>query len=64
MINWAKLPPGRSFAAHYHEDMQEVFVMLGGTARITVDAQSAALQRGDTIVIDRREVRARMSERW
>ena len=27
---------GQEFAAHYHEDMQEVFIMLAGTARIQV----------------------------
>jgi mannose-6-phosphate isomerase-like protein (cupin superfamily) len=51
MINWALLPQGRSFARHYHEDMEEVFVIIHGNARITVDAQEAFLGPGDTVVI-------------
>ena len=52
MVNWAQLPVGKSFAAHYHEDMQEVFIMLAGTARIQVGDESAVLNRGDAIVIN------------
>ena len=33
MLNWARLPKGSSFAAHYHEDMQETFVILTGKVR-------------------------------
>jgi mannose-6-phosphate isomerase-like protein (cupin superfamily) len=56
MINWARLPPDKHFAAHYHEDMQEVFVILAGEVQIRVAGQTAVLRRGDTIVIDAREV--------
>lgn len=56
MINWATLPARRSFAPHYHEDMQEVFIMLCGTAQITVDDVTVTLQAGDTITIDPGEV--------
>jgi len=56
MINWAKLPAGRGFAAHYHEDMQEVFVILSGAAQMSVGMESAVLQRGDAVLIDPREV--------
>lgn len=51
MVNWAKLPAGRSFRLHYHEDMQEVFVIMKGTASITVDAESDRLEPGDAVVI-------------
>jgi len=51
MINWALLPQGKSFARHYHEDMEEVFVIIHGNVRITVDAQEAVLGPGDTVVI-------------
>jgi mannose-6-phosphate isomerase-like protein (cupin superfamily) len=56
MINWARLPVGKSFAAHYHEDMQEVFIILDGVAQAKVGAEMVTLRRGDTIVIDPREV--------
>ena len=56
MINWSRLPPGKSFTPHYHEDMQEVFIVLQGEARITVGSQAAVLRRGDTVVIDAREI--------
>ena len=56
MINWAVLGPGKRFAPHYHEDMQEVFIVVEGEAEITVAAETATLRRGDTVVIDPREV--------
>jgi mannose-6-phosphate isomerase-like protein (cupin superfamily) len=56
MVNWAKLPIGRSFAAHYHEDMQELFIMVQGVARLVVDGQTAVLRAGDAVLIDAREV--------
>jgi mannose-6-phosphate isomerase-like protein (cupin superfamily) len=56
MINWARLPVGKSFAAHYHEDMQEVFIIIEGVAEAKVGAEKVILRRGDTLVIDRREV--------
>jgi mannose-6-phosphate isomerase-like protein (cupin superfamily) len=35
MVNWAKLLAGKSFAAHYHEDLQEIFIVIQGTAEIS-----------------------------
>lgn len=56
MLNWARLAAGRSFAAHYHEDMQEIFVIVRGAAEITVGAETARLQCGDAVLIDPGEV--------
>ena len=56
MVNWALLPVGKSFQAHYHEDMQEVFIVLNGTVTMTVNKQDHDLAKGDAIVIDPREV--------
>jgi len=56
MVNWAKLGVGKRFARHYHEEMQEVFILVQGEAEITVGTETAALRRGDTVVIDPREV--------
>ena len=51
MINWALLPAGKAFQRHYHEDMQEVFIMVGGSAKITVEQQTEKLSAGDAVVI-------------
>ena len=56
MVNWAKLPAGKSFQRHYHEDMQEVFVICDGNVDVEVDGQQDHLARGDAILIDPREV--------
>jgi mannose-6-phosphate isomerase-like protein (cupin superfamily) len=56
MVNWARLPAGNSFAPHYHEDMQEVFVIVEGTAELTVGAETVTLERGDAALIDSHEV--------
>ncbi len=56
MINWARLPAGESFQAHYHEDMQEVFIIIRGQARIQIDQETADLGSGDTVVIPVRSV--------
>ncbi len=56
MVNWASLAAGREFARHYHEDMQEIFILVQGEAEITVGTETATLRRGDTVVIDPREV--------
>lgn len=56
MINWASLPAGSSFRAHYHEDMEEIFVILSGRVSMDVDGEVHALSAGDAIVLEPREV--------
>src|SRR5208337_1386367 len=56
MVNWARLPVGSSFSAHYHEDMQEIFIIVAGEAEMVVEGESAVLARGDTIAIDALEI--------
>ncbi len=56
MVNWARLPAGSAFARHYHEDMQEVFILISGAAVMTVAGQSLELARGDTVIVAPREV--------
>jgi mannose-6-phosphate isomerase-like protein (cupin superfamily) len=51
MVNWAFLPKGKSFRSHYHEDMQEVFIIIKGHVRIVVDSEQVELCKGDTVVI-------------
>lgn len=52
MINWALLPKDSSFQLHYHETLQEIFIMLNGPVIITVDQQSFELQKGDGFIVD------------
>jgi mannose-6-phosphate isomerase-like protein (cupin superfamily) len=56
MVNWASMGVGNRFAKHYHEDMQEIFIIVQGEAKIIVGQETAVLSRGDTIVIDPHEV--------
>lgn len=71
MVNWSVLRAGRQFAAHYHQDMQEVFVMLAGVADMqvwstksrleadrmpTVDPQKFSLQAGDALLVEPGEI--------
>ncbi|MDA0660346.1 MAG: cupin domain-containing protein [Planctomycetota bacterium] len=56
MVNWARLPARSSFRAHYHEDMEEIFVVLNGPVEMVVDDTKCALLPGDAIVIAPREV--------
>jgi len=56
MLNWARLPKGSSFAAHYHEDMQETFVILTGKVQMAVGEEAVDLNAGDAIMIEHHEV--------
>jgi mannose-6-phosphate isomerase-like protein (cupin superfamily) len=51
MINWALLPAGKSFQAHYHEDMQEIFILVQGRTQINIGDESAELNTGDAVFI-------------
>lgn len=55
MVNWSRLPVGKSFRKHYHGDMQEVFVIVDGTVEVWVDEQTNQLKRGDAILVDPHE---------
>lgn len=56
MLNWARLPVGSSFRPHYHEDMQEIFVLISGTVRMLGPAQSLDMSAGDTVIVDPQEI--------
>lgn len=56
MINWSKLPVGSSFKPHYHEDMEEVFIILKGKAKIKVGNGQEVIEKGDAVVIPMRKV--------
>ena len=56
MINWATLLPARSFRAHYHEDMDEIFIILNGKVEITIGNEREILEKGDAVVIPERAI--------
>ena len=51
MINWARLPVGSSFRLHYHEDMEETFILTRGEAMMTVNGQSIQMHSGDAVIV-------------
>lgn len=56
MINWARLGVSSSFEPHFHEDMEEVFIMITGHVKIRVVDEEDELRSGDTIVIPEKSV--------
>ena len=55
MINWAMLLPGKTFAEHYHEDMQEVFIRMADGVVSRVDGKEVILSSSDALVVESRE---------
>lgn len=51
MVNWALLPKGRSFSSHYHEDMDEIFIIIKGEARIRIGEEEGDLREGDAVLV-------------
>lgn len=51
MVNWAKLAVGRSFNPHYHQDMEEIFIILNGEVKIKIDGEEEILNGGDAAII-------------
>jgi mannose-6-phosphate isomerase-like protein (cupin superfamily) len=56
MVNWCRMEPGKSFRAHYHEDMEEIFIILKGQAKILVNGEEAEMGEREAVVILPREV--------
>lgn len=56
MVNWARLLKGKSFERHYHEDMQEVFIILNGVVEMTVGDMTSELSEGDAILVSPKEI--------
>ena len=51
MMNWALLPVGKAFRSHYHQDMEEVFIVIHGNAKMTVGKEETKIGPGDVVVI-------------
>jgi len=56
MVNWAKLPVGKQFQKHYHEDMHEVFVMVQGKSEMIIENKKFQLTVGDAVIVQPHEV--------
>lgn len=56
MINWARLPKGRTFTPHYHEQMIEVFIILNGQVKAKIGTDEAVLEKGDMVIAFEKEV--------
>lgn len=50
MINWAKIPVGKTFKPHYHEKMIEVFIIMNGKVKVKIDSDEAILGKGDMVL--------------
>jgi mannose-6-phosphate isomerase-like protein (cupin superfamily) len=56
MLNWSVCPKDSSFRRHYHEDMQEVFIILNGQVTMQIEHDTVELNAGDAVFIEPREV--------
>ncbi len=56
MLNWSRLPGESSFRPHYHEDMQEVFVLLSGRVLMRCADEEVTMNAGDTVIVEAREI--------
>lgn len=52
VVNWSSLPKGKSFARHYHESLQEVFIIIKGEVKAYVNDQEVILESGDGLIVD------------
>ncbi|MFK7735549.1 MAG: cupin domain-containing protein [Pirellulaceae bacterium] len=60
MLNWSLLRVGKAFQRHYHENMQEVFVIIAGQVEVCVENGEKGIEEiltaGDAIIIDPGEI--------
>ncbi len=52
------LPPGTTVGQQIHRGVAEVYYVMGGSGRITVGSETAALQEGDAVPVQLNEVHA------
>ena len=56
MVNWCRMEPGKAFSPHYHEDMEEIFLILKGKARIRIGEATAEIESQEAVVVPPREI--------
>src|SRR5438105_12488791 len=47
----ARLPPGARTTPHYHPMTEEIYYILEGTGRMTIDDETRDIEPGDSIAI-------------
>jgi mannose-6-phosphate isomerase-like protein (cupin superfamily) len=62
MINWSLLIKNKSFEKHYHEDMLEIFIILSNQATIIVGNKKEIMTKGDSVIINPKEVHQMINE--
>lgn len=56
MVNFAKMHAGSSFRPHYHEDMDEYFIILRGKARVWIEKEAAQIEAEEMVLLPRGRV--------
>lgn len=56
MINWACLSKGSKFIPHYHDDMDEVFIIIKGQAKLIIESEEYLLNEKEAILIRMKKV--------
>jgi mannose-6-phosphate isomerase-like protein (cupin superfamily) len=51
MVNFAVMPISKKFNLHYHEDMDEVFILVSGNAQMKVGSEIFVMNPFDTVVV-------------
>jgi quercetin dioxygenase-like cupin family protein len=49
-VIYSELPPGASIGYHTHADNEEVYVVLEGTGRMTINGETTIVKTGDVIL--------------
>ena len=62
MINWSVLIKNRSFEKHYHEDMEEVFIILSNEATIIIEDEKEILKKGDAVFVPIKKIHQMINE--
>ena len=56
MVNWAQLLPHKSFQAHYHQDMDEIFILLNGEVELQIGKETEIMKKGDAVLVPATQV--------
>lgn len=56
MVNLARMPKGKGFTAHHHQDMAEIFIILKGKAKISINGEYETLRKYEAVLIPKGQV--------
>ena len=51
MVNWSKMEKGKSFSRHYHECMDEIFIIMSGQAEIEVGEERFLIEEAEAVYL-------------